>query len=356
MGRWQEGRTWLSSLSRCTAIYNFSVSEPTATTTFVVPAEAAGQRLDYWLATHLPEISRVRVRQLIEQEKVQIHPGHPKASLRLRGGEQIIITGQVELPPLRAFPENIPLDVVYEDEHIAVINKAAGMSVHAGSGKGESGGKGTLVNALLHRFGRLSQSGGELRPGIVHRLDKNTSGLLIVAKTDIAHRKLAQQFLRREVKKTYLALVHGWMPESQGTINSPISRDLFRRERMTTRRVQGRTAVTHWKILKKLKGPFGKFSLLEVKIETGRTHQIRVHLASVGHPVVGDVLYGAPAVLRGYGGTPEKAASLDRHFLHASGLQFEHPIKHKPVELEQPLPEELDKFLGNLGHEGSQRT
>jgi 23S rRNA pseudouridine1911/1915/1917 synthase len=325
------------------------VSEPTATTTFVVPAEAAGQRLDYWLATHLPEISRVRVRQLIEQEKVQIHPGHPKASLRLRGGEQIIITGQVELPPLRAFPENIPLDVVYEDEHIAVINKAAGMSVHAGSGKGESGGKGTLVNALLHRFGRLSQSGGELRPGIVHRLDKNTSGLLIVAKTDIAHRKLAQQFLRREVKKTYLALVHGWMPESQGTINSPISRDLFRRERMTTRRVQGRTAVTHWKILKKLKGPFGKFSLLEVKIETGRTHQIRVHLASVGHPVVGDVLYGAPAVLRGYGGTPEKAASLDRHFLHASGLQFEHPINHKPVELEQPLPEELDKFLGNLG-------
>jgi 23S rRNA pseudouridine1911/1915/1917 synthase len=315
----------------------------------VVPPEAAGQRLDHWLAMQLPEISRVRVRQLIEQQKIQIHPGHVKASLRLRGGERVIITGQVELPPLRAFPEDIPLDVVYEDEHIAVINKAAGMSVHAGSGKGESGSKGTLVNALLHRFGSLSQAGGELRPGIVHRLDKNTSGLLIVAKTDAAHRKLAQQFLRRQVKKTYLTLVHGWMPDFQGTINSPISRDLLRRERMTTRRREGRSAVTHWKVLKKLESNSGKFSLLEVRIETGRTHQIRVHLASIDHPVVGDVLYGAPAVLRGYGGTPEKAASLDRHFLHASGLQFEHPIKHKSVQLEQPLPEELDEFLGNLG-------
>jgi 23S rRNA pseudouridine1911/1915/1917 synthase len=316
---------------------------------FIVPSEAAGQRLDHWLASQLPEISRMRVRQLIEQEKVEIYPGKAKTSLRLHGGERVTITGQVALPPLRAFPENIPLDVVYEDEHIAVINKAAGMSVHAGSGKGESGGKGTLVNALLHRLGKLSQSGGELRPGIVHRLDKNTSGLLVVAKTDSAHRKLAQQFLRREVKKTYLALVHGWMPQSRGTINSPISRDLLRRERMTTRRREGRSAVTHWKTAKKLQGNFGKFSLLEVRIETGRTHQIRVHLASAGHPVVGDVLYGAPAVLRGYGGTPEQAASLDRHFLHASGLQFEHPITHKPVELEQPLPEELDKFLGNLG-------
>jgi 23S rRNA pseudouridine1911/1915/1917 synthase len=314
-----------------------------------VPPEAAGQRLDHWLATQLPEISRVRVRQLIEQKKVRIDSGNPKASLRLRGGEQITITGRVELPPLRAFPEDIPLEVVYEDEHIAVINKAAGMSVHAGSGKGESGSKGTLVNALLHRFGSLSQGSGELRPGIVHRLDKNTSGLLIVAKTDAAHRKLAQQFLRREVKKTYLALVHGWMPEPEGTINSPISRDLLRRERMTTRRREGRMAVTHWKVLRKLESSFGKLSLLAVRIETGRTHQIRVHLASLGHPVVGDVLYGAPPVLRGYGGTSEKAASLDRHFLHASGLQFEHPITQKPVELEQPLPEELDKFLGNLG-------
>jgi 23S rRNA pseudouridine1911/1915/1917 synthase len=205
------------------------------------------------------------------------------------------------------------------------------------------------VNALLHRFGRLSEAGGEIRPGIVHRLDKNTSGLVIVAKTDAAHRKLAQQFLRREVKKTYLTLVHGWMPESQGTINTPISRDVLRRERMTTRRKTGRTAVTHWKVLEKLGTSFGKFSLLEVRIETGRTHQIRVHLASVGHPVAGDVLYGAPAVLRGYGGTSQKAASLDRQFLHASGLQVEHPITYTLLKLQQPLPEQLNEFLRNLG-------
>src|SRR6185503_10837865 len=137
----------------------------------------------------------------------------------------------------------------------------------------------------------------------------------------------------------------GWMPEKQGTINSPISRDLLRRERMTTRRQTGRKAVTHWKVLKTLDGKYGKFSFLEIKIETGRTHQIRVHLASVGHPVAGDVLYGAPRVLRGYGGTAQETASLDRHFLHSSGLQFEHPITHKPVELEQPLPEKLEHFL-----------
>jgi 23S rRNA pseudouridine1911/1915/1917 synthase len=325
------------------------VSNSEQTRRFTVPPEAAGQRLDQWLAAQLPEISRVRVRQLVEQNKVKLDRGTAKTSLRLRGGEHIIITGQVELPPLRAFPEDIPLDIVYEDDYIAVINKAAGMTVHAGSGKGESGSKGTLVNALLHRFGKLSQAGGQLRPGIVHRLDKQTSGLMVVAKTDAAHRKLAQQFLRREVKKTYLSLVHGFMHHSQGTISSPISRDLLRRERMTTRRKEGRSAVTHWKVLKNIEGRYGKFSLLEVKIETGRTHQIRVHLASIGHPVVGDVLYGAPAVLGGYGGTPERAASLDRNFLHASGLQFQHPITQKPLALEEPLPKELEQFLRNLG-------
>jgi 23S rRNA pseudouridine1911/1915/1917 synthase len=323
-----------------------SNSEPIKRLT--VPAEVSGQRLDQWLVTQLPDVSRVRVQQLMEQKKIQVNGTSPKPSLRLHGGEQIVITGEVALPPLHAFPEDIPLDVVYEDKEIAVINKPAGMSVHAGSGKDQSGSKGTLVNALLHRFGTLSQAEG-LRPGIVHRLDKNTSGLIVVAKTDVAHRKLAQQFLRREVKKTYLTLVHGGMPEKQGTINSPISRDLLRRERMTTRRQTGRKAVTHWKVLKTLDGKYGKFSLLEIKIETGRTHQIRVHLASLGHPVAGDVLYGAPRVLRGYGGTAGETASLDRHFLHSSGLQFEHPTRHKPLALEQPLPEELVDFLRNLG-------
>ena len=306
--------------------------------------------MDQWLVTQFPDVSRVRVQQLIEQAKVTIQGVVPKASLRLRGGEEIVISGQVELPPLRAFPEDIPLDVVYEDDDVAVINKPAGMSVHAGSGKGEAGSRGTLVNALLHRFGTLSNVGGELRPGIVHRIDKETSGLLVVAKNDKAHRKLAQQFARRQVKKTYLALVHGWMDQDRGTIRSPIARDLLRRERMTTRRSDGRPAITHWRVLKRYQGKHGKFSLLEVKIETGRTHQIRVHLSSLGHAVAGDVLYGAPREIRGYLGTPSHSASLGRHFLHASALQFEHPIKNTPLSFEQPLPAELENFLRCSGN------
>ena len=313
-----------------------------------MPAQAAGARLDQWLATHLPEVSRVRVQQLIEQQKVLINGAIPKASVRLRGGEEIVITGAVELPPLKALAEDIPLDVVYEDESIAVINKPAGMSVHAGSGKDEAGNRGTMVNALLHHFRQLSQIGGELRPGIVHRLDKETSGLVVVAKTDIAHRKLAEQFSRREVKKTYTALVHGWMKQPRGTVNAAISRDLIRRARMTTRRSSGREAITHWNVKKQIEGVHGKFSLLEVKIETGRTHQIRVHLASIGHPVAGDTLYGAPRP-ESYLGTSSKVASLERNFLHAFELQFRHPISNRPLSFQQPLPAELTKFLRQIG-------
>lgn len=312
-----------------------------------VPPEAAGTRLDQWLASQLPEVSRVRVQQLLEQGKVAIGSQRPKPSLRLRGGEEITVTGEVSLPPLRAFPEDIPLDVIYEDESLAVINKPAGMSVHAGSGKNDSGSRGTLVNALLHRFGSLSQSGGPLRPGIVHRLDKDTSGLLLVAKNDLAHRKLAEQFARRQVHKTYLALVHGWTSGGKGTIEAPISRDLQRRRRMTTRRMAGRPAVTHWKVLQKVDGPYGKFSLLEVTIETGRTHQIRVHLASLGHPVVGDALYGAPRELRGYESTTP--LSLGRNFLHAAAIQVKHPARNTPLSFAQPLPSELMGFLLQVG-------
>jgi 23S rRNA pseudouridine1911/1915/1917 synthase len=295
----------------------------------------------------------VRVQQLIEQRKIQVNGRLPKASLKLRGGEQIVITGTVELPPLKAFAEDIPLDVVYEDESIAVVNKPAGMNVHAGSGKDGAGNRGTMVNALLHRFNGLSQIGGELRPGIVHRLDKETSGLVLVAKSDLAHRKLAEQFSRREVKKTYIALVHGWMNTTKGTVNAAISRDLVRRTRMTTRRgIQskpGRDAITHWQVTKQIEGAYGKFSLLEVKIETGRTHQIRVHLSSIGHPVAGDTLYGAPGKLLDFGGTGSEPASLERNFLHASGIQFQHPISNRPLAFQQPLPAELRDFLREIG-------
>jgi 23S rRNA pseudouridine1911/1915/1917 synthase len=320
--------------------------------TLTVPGDAAGTRLDQWLATQLPDVSRVRVQQLIEQNKITLNGKVPKASVRLRGGEEILITGEVELPPLKAFAEDIPLDVVYEDESIVVINKPAGMSVHAGSGKDQAGNRGTMVNALLHRFNKLSQIGGELRPGIVHRLDKETSGLILAAKSDKAHRKLAEQFARREVKKTYIALVHGWMKTSKGTINAAISRDLVRRTRMTTRQNSqsklGRNAITHWHVTQQIEGKYGKFSLLEVKIETGRTHQIRVHLSSIGHPIAGDTLYGAPGKLAGYGGTASEALSLNRNFLHASAIQFEHPISNRPLSFQQPLPAELTDFLRQI--------
>jgi 23S rRNA pseudouridine1911/1915/1917 synthase len=320
--------------------------------TLAVPLEDKGRRLDQWLVSHLPDVSRVRVQQLIEQKKILIKGKSPKASMKLRGGEEIIITGEVELPPLRAFAEDIPLDVVYEDESIAVINKPAGMSVHAGSGKGEAGNRGTMVNALLHRFNQLSEIGGELRPGIVHRLDKETSGLVLVAKSDLAHRKLAEQFSRREVKKTYVALVHGWPRMTKGTIKAAISRDPVRRARMTTRqastRKPGREAITHWQVTRQIEGAYGKFSLLEVKIETGRTHQIRVHLSSIGHPVAGDALYGAPRP-KSYGGTAPEVASLVRNFLHASAIQFQHPISNRPLSFQQPLPAELSNFLQKIG-------
>ena len=328
------------------------MAETPSTKKLSVPLAAAGSRLDQWLVSQLPDVSRVRVQQLIEQKKILINGNVPKPSMKLRGGEEILITGAVELPPLRAFAEDIPLDVVYEDESIAVVNKPAGMSVHAGSGKGEAGNRGTLVNALLHRFNQLSEVGGELRPGIVHRLDKETSGLVLVAKSDLAHRKLAEQFSRREVKKTYIALVHGWPRMTKGTIKAAISRDPVRRARMTTRQgaksKPGREAITHWQVTRQIEGAYGKFSLLEVKIETGRTHQIRVHLSSIGHPVVGDTLYGAPRP-KSYGGTAPEVASLERNFLHASAIQFQHPISNRPLSFQQPLPAELSKFLQKIG-------
>ena len=218
---------------------------------------------------------------LISAEKVLVDDKAAKPSLRLRGGEVVKVLGAVELPPLRAIAEEIPLDIVYEDEDLAVINKPAGMMVHAGAGATEdSRNRGTLVNALLHRFGQLSGVGGELRPGIVHRLDKETSGLILVAKNDVAHRALGSMFSKREVKKTYIALVHGWPQKDQGTIRSSISRDSVRRIRMTTRGYGGREAITHFQVQRRIASPFGKFALVEIKIDTGRTHQIRVHMSS----------------------------------------------------------------------------
>jgi 23S rRNA pseudouridine1911/1915/1917 synthase len=308
-----------------------------------VPFDAAGKRLDQFLAAQLSEISRVRVQQLISQGKVHVNEAEAKPSLRLHGGERIAILGPPQVPPLRAVPEDISLDIVYEDDDLAVVNKPAGMMVHAGAGAtGAERSRGTLVNALLHLFEELSGVGGRLRPGIVHRLDKATSGLIIVAKNDIAHRKLATEFAGRRVKKTYLALVHGWLKHDRGTISSSISRDRIRRTRMTTRRQGGREAITHYTTLRQIDSKFGKFCLLEVKIDTGRTHQIRVHLASLGHPVVGDTLYGAPRVIQS---TEGSSIVLPRNFLHAAALQFHHPRTGDELSFTVPVPEELESFL-----------
>jgi 23S rRNA pseudouridine1911/1915/1917 synthase len=314
--------------------------------TLLVSADDAGKRLDQFLAGQLAETSRARVQQLISEEKVLVNNVAAKASARLRGGESIQVLGSAALPPLRAIAEDIPLDLVYEDEDLAVVNKAAGMMVHAGAGATEDErNRGTLVNALLHHFGQLSTVGGELRPGIVHRLDKATSGLIVVAKNDEAHRKLAAQFARRKVKKTYYALVHGWVKPDRGTISSSISRDRVRRTRMTTQRTGGREAITHYLVQKRLESKFGKFTLLEVHIDTGRTHQIRVHLASLRHPVVGDALYGAPREVR----SKDAVISLPRNFLHAAELQFQHPKTNELMKFSRPLPGELEEFLRIIG-------
>jgi len=329
-----------------------------------VAPDAAGQRLDQFLATQL-NVSRARVQQLIAAQEVLLNDAPAKASLKLRGGERITILRLAERPPLLAVPEEIPLDIVYEDGDLAVINKAAGMMVHAGAGATEDQrNRGTLVNALLHHFASLSAVGGEMRPGIVHRLDKETSGLIVVAKNDESHRKVAAQFARREVKKTYIALVHGSLKKDAGTVSAGISRDRVRRTRMTTRLAGGREAVSHYKVVRRLDTPYGKFTLLQVKIDTGRTHQIRVHMASLGHPVVGDRLYGAPAQLRAaprskpasnrtMPGSSE-TLSLQRNFLHAAELELVQPRTGSHLAFTIPLPGELEAFLAKLADTKSQ--
>ena len=330
--------------------------------TIAVPPEAAGQRLDHFLATQIEGVSRSRVQLLMEQGDVLVDGLRHKASLKLRGGEQIVVTGEPHPAPLHATPENIPLDVVFEDAHLAVINKPAGMMVHAGAGQSEDErGRGTLVNALLYRFQALSSTGGELRPGIVHRLDKDTSGLIVVAKNDAAHAALAELFSSRRISKTYIALVHGAVERQRGTINADVGRDPVRRTRMTTRTTENsRTAVSHYEVVRRIETRFGKFTLVRVRIETGRTHQIRVHMASIGHPVVGDTLYGAAGQLTDQvaaQAAQSKAARrkaeperlrLGRNFLHAARLEFEHPVTGKLLQLEAPLPRELETFLGRL--------
>ncbi len=327
---------------------------------FTADAAAAGMRLDAYLAGSLPEISRARVQMLIEAGQVRVDGAEAKGKAKLKGGERIEIEGEPRPEPLHAMAEDLPLDVVYEDAWLLVVNKPAGMMVHAGAGAtDDERNRGTLVNALLGYMqrsnsgtqasaGELSGVGGELRPGIVHRLDKDTSGLLVIAKDDATHRKLGELFSARQVRKTYVALAQGSLVKMDTTVSLPVARDLVRRIRMTTRRADGRSAVSHFHVVERLKTRFGAFTLLEVRIETGRTHQIRVHLQSLGHPVVGDTLYGAARVLRADSGEDGRESELGRNFLHAARLGFTHPRTGEEMEFEAPLPGELEEFLGEL--------
>jgi len=306
------------------------------THTFVVPESSVGDRLDLFLVRQMPDWSRSQIQRLIRDGLVTVGSEPAKKGGEvLTSGTSIIVRAEHEAS--QATAEDLPLTVLYEDADLLVVNKAAGMVVHVGAGVKS----GTLVNALLHHIAALSTAGGEERPGIVHRLDKMTSGLVVVAKNDIAHRRLSEQFKSREVHKTYMALVHGRVAADSGEIAKPVGRDPYRRTRMKVGGLAPRAALTKYRVVRRI----GHFTLVEAMPQTGRTHQIRVHLSSIGHPVVGDTTYGAPAKLRF--GTGEES-TLPRTFLHAAKLAFAHPITNARLQFEAPLPVELAAFLAHL--------
>jgi 23S rRNA pseudouridine1911/1915/1917 synthase len=294
---------------------------------FLAMENEGGKRLDVVIHARMPDHSRSRIQEWIKAGRVLVDAVPQRASHVVREGETIDVS-PAAATPLRATAEAIDLKILYEDDDLVAIDKAAGMVVHAGAGIHS----GTVVNALLHRFQNLSNVGGELRPGIVHRLDRFTSGVLLVAKTDAAHRSLAGQFASRQVRKIYLTMVHGVVPQSTARIEKPIARDPKRRERMTARLSAGRAAWSEYRVLTR----YGKYSFLEVLIGTGRTHQIRVHLSSIGHPVVGDKLYGAPE------------SELGRYFLHAHRIEFQQPSTGAPITVISPLSRDLEEWRSQL--------
>jgi 23S rRNA pseudouridine1911/1915/1917 synthase len=295
-----------------------------------------GERLDVFLTRQMQDWSRSQVQRLIRSGLVKVHE-----RLARKGGEEVqagdIISVRAEREESTAEPEALPLSIVYEDEDLVVVNKPAGMAVHVGAGLKS----GTLVNALLHHVRTLSSAGDARRPGIVHRLDKMTSGLVVVAKNDAAHRQLAEQFKSRVVRKAYVLLVHGRVGNAQGEISKPVGRDPVRRTRMKAGGLRPRQALTRYQVIRR----FRDFTLLEAHPETGRTHQIRVHFAALGHPIVGDTTYGAPGRLHLEGGP---ATTLSRTFLHAGFLEFQHPRMRRAVSFSAPLPPELAEFLTSL--------
>lgn len=296
----------------------------------VFVAEQKGQRLDVFVVEKCPDLSRSHVQKLIEQGAVLVDGQSRKANYKLRGAEEV----QVAIPeaePISVEPEEIPLDVLYEDKDIIVINKARGMVVHPASGVNT----GTLVNALLHHCQDLSGINGEIRPGIVHRLDKDTSGVMVCAKNDTAHLDLAEQIRLKTAHRTYWAIVHGNIKEEAGIIKGDIGRHQTDRKKMAIVRENGKPAVTHFKVLER----FGEYTLVECQLETGRTHQIRVHMTSIGHPLVNDPKYG-----------PRKSSpfAIKGQALHSLQLTLTHPVIREEMSFTAPLPEDMEKILTGL--------
>ena len=299
---------------------------------WVVLAEEAGQRQDVFLAGQQEGLSRSRAVKLLEDGAIRSSHGQLKAGYKVRPGDCYIYT-PVAPTALSVEAEAIPLQIVFEDASLVVVDKPAGLVVHPGAGNQ----RGTLVNALLASVDNLSGINGVARPGIVHRIDKDTSGLLVVAKTDVAHLSLSQQIATKTAGRRYLTLVHDNLRQDQGVVDAPIGRCKHDRKRMAVRE-DGRPAVTHWQVRQR----FGRYTYLEVRLETGRTHQIRVHLSSIGHPVVGDKKYGAPP----------NEFRLERQFLHAYALTFVHPVTTKAMSFTSPLPDDLQIVLDKLSERG----
>jgi 23S rRNA pseudouridine1911/1915/1917 synthase len=297
--------------------------------------EDRGQRLDIFLARHLSQFTRSHIQALNRTGAVLIDSRREKAGYRLRGGETINVDLDQHLGASLE-PQYMPLQVVFEDDDLAVVEKPAGLAVHPGAGTN----KATLVQGLLYRFRNLSSSGVEGRPGIVHRLDKWTSGLLIVAKNDWTHARLSRAFQDRVVEKRYLALVHGRLREPSGEIALNIGRHSKIRTRMSVQQGRGRVALSTYRRIEEV----GDFSLVAVRIQTGRTHQIRVHLAAIGHPVVGDDVYGE----RRYFQFARKYGKPGRYFLHASELKFTHPRTDEVLQFHSPLPQDLSTLLERI--------
>jgi 23S rRNA pseudouridine1911/1915/1917 synthase len=307
---------------------------------FQVESANAQQRLDVFISRREKSLSRSQIKRLIEQGQVNVGGKKAKAGLRLKSGDEVsLVLPEPQSPEVRA--EALPLRILYEDGHLLVIDKPAGMVVHPGAGNHS----GTLVNALLHHCRDLGGIGGVLRPGIVHRLDKDTSGVLVAAKNDVAHRGLSEQFKRHTPARKYLGIVFGQLPE-EGQVDSQIGRHPVHRQKMSARPRKGREARTRWKVVER----FRDFCLAEFRLETGRTHQIRVHLSSIGHPLLGDPTYGGrkglapiePPLLR------QGLQKFPRQALHAATLGFTHPILGEDLEFSSPLPEDMEEVLGLL--------